>query len=196
MLFLTVLLSAALCGLFLWTKSDRLGRLLIEPLEQRFRRADITSPEALTGIIVLAGDANRISEAGRLARIYPNLKIVVSDRKDMSEALAELGGGIDPSRIVLETQSENTYENAIYCAELVKPKPHEHWLLVTGALHMPRAIGSFRTAGFEVEPWPVYDRTSREPSIIAEAMHEWLGLIAYRLLGRTSKLFPAPASTI
>jgi len=161
--------------------------LLVEPLEARFGRADIRSPESLTGIIALGGQVNRFSEAGRLARTYRNLEIVISDRKDLSQALAELGGGVDPSRIVLETRSRNTYENAIYCAELVKPKPNEHWLLVTGALHMPRAIGSFRMAGFEVEPWPV---SSPEPGVAVQAVHEWLGLISYRLLGRTRQLLP------
>jgi uncharacterized SAM-binding protein YcdF (DUF218 family) len=192
-LTLTALLFTSFFCLLLWMKQDWIERLLVEPLEQRFRRADITSPQ-LTGIIALGRDTNRFSEAGRLARMYADLKVVVSDSMDLSRALAELGGGIDPSRVILETQSENTYQNAIYSAELVKPKAHQRWLLVTGALHMSRAIGSFRTAGFEVEPWPVYVRISPRPPrprIAAQALHEWLGLIAYRLLGRTSELFPA-----
>ena len=77
---------------------------------------------------------------------------MISDQRDLSEVLAELDRDLDRSRIVLESRSKNTYENAVYCAELVKPKPNEHWLLVTGALHMPRAVCSFRMAGFEVEP--------------------------------------------
>lgn len=144
----------------------------------------------MTGIIALAGDPDRFAEAGRLARLYPSLKVVLSDNTTMSEALAQLGGGIDPSRLLLETRSANTYENAGLCAELVKPMPDQHWLLVTGALHMPRAIASFRMAGFNVEPWPVYDRTASELSMVTEAVHEWLGLVAYKLLGRTAHLFP------
>jgi uncharacterized SAM-binding protein YcdF (DUF218 family) len=186
-------LFAALCCLL----PDRMNRLLVAVLEQRFRRTDITSPESLTGIIVLGGDCKRFFEAGRLARQHPNLSVVVSCGKSVSSALAELGGGIEPSRIVLETRSENTYQNAIYSTKLVKPRPGERWLLVTGAMHMTRAIGSFRGAGFEVEPWPVYHRTSPEPSMATEApaaLHEWVGLIVYRLLGRTRELFPAPAN--
>jgi DUF218 domain len=59
----------------------------------------------------------------------------------MSDVVAELGGGIDISRIRLETRSNNTYENALYSAEMIKPKRSERWLLVTAASHMPRAIG-------------------------------------------------------
>jgi uncharacterized SAM-binding protein YcdF (DUF218 family) len=58
------------------------------------------------------------------------------------------------------------------------------WLLVTGALHMPRAVASFEKAGFRIEPWPVNGATS-EASMVSSAVHEWIGLIAYRLLDRT-----------
>src|SRR5580704_17111528 len=117
----------------------------------------------------------RLAEAGRLARENPRLPIVISGAKGMSRVVAELGGGIDSSRVLVETRSNNTYENALYSAEMIKPKQSERWLLVTGASHMPRAIGSFRRAGFEVEPWPVYDLTVSD-SGLPNAFHEWLGL--------------------
>jgi uncharacterized SAM-binding protein YcdF (DUF218 family) len=166
-----------------------MGRLLIEPLEGRYQRASIISHEAFTGIIALSGDDRRFAEAGRLARLNPKLKVLLSEQTDIQGALAKLGGGIDPSRIILETKSKNTYENAIFSASLVAPQRHERWLLVTGALHMPRAVVSFQKAGFHVEPWPVYDAVS-EASMVSPAMHEWLGLVASRLLGRTAQLFP------
>ena len=59
------------------------------------------------------------------------------------------------------------------------------WLRVTGPLHMPRAIASFQMGGFHVEPWPVYDDASSELSMVASALHEWVGLVTYRVLGRT-----------
>ena len=171
-----------------WARPDRTDRYLIEPLESRYQRAFI-SPDGFTGLIALSGDDRRFAEAGRLARLYPRLKVLLSERTDLVGALAKLGGGIDPSRVILETKSTNTYENAIYCASLVRPTSQERWLLVTGALHMPRAVASFQKAGFQVEPWPVYGTTS-EASMVSSAIHEWIGLIAYRLLGRTKQLFP------
>ena len=171
-----------------WERPDRTDRYLIEPLESRYQRASI-SPDGFTGLIALSGDDRRFSEAGRLARLYPKLKVLLSEQTDLVGALAKLGGGIDPSRVILETKSTNTYENAIYCASLVHPTSRDRWLLVTGALHMPRAVASFEKAGFHVEPWPVYGATS-EASMVSSAIHEWIGLIAYRLLGRTKQLFP------
>lgn len=174
---------------FFWSRPDGADRYLIEPLENRYQRASIITLEGFTGIIALSGDDKRFAEAGRVARLYPKLKVLLSEQTDLVGALAKLGGGIDPSRVILETKSTNTYENAIYCASLVRPTQQERWLLVTGALHMPRAVASFQKAGFRVEPWPVYGATS-EASMVSSAIHEWIGLVAYRLLGRTGQLFP------
>ena len=169
---------------------DQFANLLVRLLEERFRRPDVTAFDKVTGIIVLIGGDKRLAEAGRLARDNPKLPIVISGAKGMPDVVAELGGGIDLSRVSVETRSNNTYENAFYSAEMIKPKKSERWLLVTGASHMPRAIGSFRRAGFEVEPWPVYDLTVSGAPLIDVAFHEWVGLFAYWALGRTSALLP------
>jgi uncharacterized SAM-binding protein YcdF (DUF218 family) len=166
--------------------------LLVLSLEHRFQRPTITAPESLTGIIVLTGDDARLAEAGRLARLYPHLKVVISGADGMSALPAELGGGIAPGRVVLERRAGTTYENAVYSADLIGRKPGERWLLVTGALHMARAVGSFRKIGFEVEPWPVEERDQNSPGIVKRARREWVALLAYRLLGRTSALLPGP----
>ena len=88
---------------------------------------------------------------------------------------------------------------------LADPKPGERWLLVTSASHMPRAIAVFRAAGFAVEAYPVNWRTrgwrdaaqlfgslAEGLTITDAAVHEWVGLAAYRLTGRTAEFFPAP----
>ena len=79
------------------------------------------------------------------------------------------------------------------------------WLLVTTAMHMPRAVGCFRAAGFQVEAYPIEFTTrgragpftgfaSASSALIQldRAAKEWIGLIAYRLMGKTDALFPAP----
>jgi uncharacterized SAM-binding protein YcdF (DUF218 family) len=183
-------LVLVLCVHLLSSAANPIGTILVRPLEQRFHRADATAFERVSGIIVLIGGDKRLAEAGRLARENPRLPIVISGAKGMSRVVAELGGGIDSSRVLVETQSNNTYENALYSAQMIKPKQSERWLLVTGASHMPRAIGSFRKAGVEVEPWPVYDLTVSD-SGLPNAFHEWLGLFTYWALGRTSALLPS-----
>ena len=164
--------------------------MLVATLEHRFPRAEILDAEAITGVIALGGGEERMREAGRLARRYPHLRVFISE-EDPVYVLELLGRDIDPARVVIETHSRNTHENAKFAKAALRPKPGERWLLVTSASHMPRAVGTFRQNSFPVEPWPVYDQGNGHPAYeIAE--HEWLGLIAYRFLGRSSAFFPAP----
>jgi uncharacterized SAM-binding protein YcdF (DUF218 family) len=164
--------------------------MLVAPLEHRFERAEILDAEGITGVIALGGGAERIRETGRLARRYPHLRVFVSEQSPVY-VLELLGRDIDPTRVDIETHSRNTHENAIFAKATLRPKPGERWLLVTSASHIPRAMGAFRQNSFPVEPWPVYDRWESKPLYVV-AEHEWLGLIAYRLLGRSSEWFPAP----
>jgi uncharacterized SAM-binding protein YcdF (DUF218 family) len=90
----------------------------------------------------------------------------------------------------------------VFAFEAVKPQPGETWILVTSAWHMPRAIGCFRRAGWSATPYPVDFKTSGRPLERTEvalgpqlflatlAMKEWVGLVAYRILGYTDALFP------
>jgi uncharacterized SAM-binding protein YcdF (DUF218 family) len=119
------------------------------------------------------------------------------------DVLVGLGGPRE--RIELEERSRNTCENAAESVLVAKPRPGETWLLVTSASHMPRAVACFRAAGFAIVPYPVDYRVrevgrfggprvsmARGLEALDLAAHEWAGLVAYRLLGRTSELFPAP----
>ena len=65
------------------------------------------------------------------------------------------GMGVPPERMLFETAARNTHENAVLAHALAKPRPGETWLLVTSASHMPRSVGVFRRAGWDVVPWPV-----------------------------------------
>ncbi|MDX2156294.1 MAG: YdcF family protein [Hyphomicrobiaceae bacterium] len=210
-----------------------LGSVLLLPLEQRFPAFEpAAGSRDFAGIIVLGGAedgrisearrqlhlneaAERITEGARLARLLPSTRVAFTG----GAALPILGNvsgadpvgqwwqamGIAPERIVLEPVSRNTHENAILLVDLLKPKPSERWLLVTSAAHMPRAMGAFRRAGFDVTAFPVDFRTTGIGDLVDlsasltgglrrvdEATKEWMGLVAYWLLGRTSALFPAP----
>ncbi len=164
-----------------------------------------------------AGD--RIVEAALLAERFPESLIAISGGDatlfypSSSEALGTAtilsGLGIDKDRLVLEDQSRDTYENAkLTKAELGKKEllgPDKRWVLITSAAHMPRAMGCFRQAGFEVEPWPVdyrtrgpedawrpFDKVSEGLRRVDMATREWVGLFTYWITGRTNALFPAP----
>ena len=111
------------------------------------------------------GHAGRIIALAKLARAFPNARIIYSsgdasllaDMPDEARFLPPLldDFGIARERVTLEARSRNTAENAAFSKEIAQPKPGERWLLVTSAEHMPRAIGCFRQAGFPVEAYPV-----------------------------------------
>ncbi len=204
--------------------------LISNPLEARFPRPDLSATR-IDGIIVLGGaedtapgirelmslnDAGeRMTEAIALARRYPQAKLiwsggsgtVIAERISAAERATALfeALGITRDRIVLEDRSRTTHENARFTRDVVKPMAGQRWLLVTSAWHMPRAIGCFRQAGFNVTAWPVDYRTAvavdwlRVFSGIPDGLRrfdtisrEYFGLAAYRLTGRTDALYPAP----
>jgi uncharacterized SAM-binding protein YcdF (DUF218 family) len=208
-----------------------LGTLLIEPLENRF--PPVREPPArVAGVVVLGGSVNqfltqardqvalgggaeRLTEFAALARKRPDLRLAFTGgsgslfRQDAKETavarrlFADLG--LDPARVAFEDRSRNTYENAVFTHRLLRPAPEETWLLVTSAMHMPRAVGAFRKAGWRVVAYPVDYATAGDGEFalgfslidgldaISVGIREWLGLVVYRLLDRTDSLFPGPA---
>jgi uncharacterized SAM-binding protein YcdF (DUF218 family) len=93
----------------------------------------------------------------------------------------------------------------VFSRLIANPQPGERWLLLTSAFHMPRAVAVFRAVGFPVEPYPVDWRTTGPADLfrpypsVSEglrrtdvAVREWVGLLLYRLTGKTAELFPAP----
>lgn len=208
-----------------------IGNVLMLSLTERFPawQSDGRDPD---GIIVLGGAIDADSTAARhslevntaaervivmleLAKRFPKARIVYSGGPSalFVTALPEAPVAGDllkqfdvaPERITLENDSRTTDENAIFSKRLVNPKPGERWLLVTSAVHMPRSIGTFRAAGFDVEAYPVdwrtrgwvdsgetFDTLSGGLGRADSAMHEWVGLVTYWLSGRSSALFPAP----
>jgi len=208
-----------------------IGVVLTVPLEARFPRWE-PAQGAPTGVVVLGGAivpaisvahrqialndaAERITTAVELARKYPDARIVFSggnasllpgrlrEATFAGRLFEELG--LPPSRVELERESRNTEENAVFTKRMAAPKPGERWLLVTSAMHMPRAVGVFRQAGFPVEAYPVDYRSTgwRDLRLIPtsfigglnrtdRAAHEWIGLLAYWIAGRIAVPFPGP----
>jgi uncharacterized SAM-binding protein YcdF (DUF218 family) len=71
--------------------------------------------------------------------------------------------GVPRSALLIEGASRNTRENALNSAALMQAEGLRHAWLVTGAVHMPRALAAFRTAGVDAVPIPAHDG-SAEPS--------------------------------
>jgi len=70
---------------------------------------------------------------------------------EMKEILKALG--IPEEALWLETESQNTYENALYTRQILEQKNIKKIILVTSAMHMPRSVKLFEHQGFEVIPY-------------------------------------------
>lgn len=207
-----------------------IGPWLAGPLENRFPQY-VAGAAAVDGVIVLGGSTNpkmtqlrgQISVNGAverliifadLARTYPDAKLVFTggsgslnpgalSEADVAEDLLKKMGS-DMGRIQFERKARNTFESGRNAKALAIPDASENWLLVTSALHMPRAMGVFRKAGWSVTAYPVDFKTggSGRPRLrfnlagngrsTQTAIREWVGLVAYKAFGRTDDWFPAP----
>lgn len=197
------------------------GDLALRPLETRYP-AEPTLP-AIDGILVLGGAeqadltlfrgpvalndaAERMTAALALALAHPGAQVLFTGgsgavRDVLGPGMPGAGVawrffaelGLDPARLVLESASRTTAENARLSLALAQPG--QTWVLVTSAFHMPRALASFRAAGWsgDLIPWPVdfrgaplrigWDLTGQLERLNI-AVREYVGLAAYRLLGR------------
>lgn len=80
-------------------------------------------------------------------------------------------------RLTIEDKSRTTYENAAFSKELAKPREGAVWLLVTSAAHMPRALGAFKSVGWDVTPVPTDYQTNGALTLLP-GYHGFLGNMA------------------
>lgn len=205
------------------------GLYLVQDLEDRFPRpAQLASAPAC--LIILGGgidteassvrggyplndDGDRYIETLRLARLYPDARIIMSggdgsiDGGKTSEA--EIIGrmfadfGIAPERVINDATSRDTYENAIHTKAILAREGLTDCLLITSGFHMPRSVAIFRHLGIGVTPWVTdYKSTGqdgigldfrhplRNAAMLSTATKEWIGMVAYYITGRLSEFYP------
>lgn len=195
--------------------------MLARPLEDRYPRPAL--PARVDGILVLSGALKpyitesrgvmpdsgsimRMLAGAELARRYPKARFVFSGtaaaaghQREVEFASAEAffrAQGIAPGRTIYETRSTDTDENIAFSKALLQPKPGETWVLVTSAMHMPRAMAVARKDGWPMIPWAADYQTTAEWHLrnwktpadgfetIDKALHEWFGRLVYAVTGR------------
>jgi uncharacterized SAM-binding protein YcdF (DUF218 family) len=201
-----------------------LPNYLLQHLEAQYAEmAPNTDVSGYTGAIVLGGatengyiaqthtqpllndGAERMTTAVALLKRYPKMHVVYTGGEGellgigLSEAERARvffdSQGATSQNLQYEDRSRNTYENAVLTSQLSGIDITKKWLLVTSAWHMPRSMGTFVKAGWNVTAYPVDFRTApntpwTEYSLSQGAghwqiaLHELVGLLAYRITGR------------
>jgi len=143
----------------------------------------------LAEALYLAGRAPRILISGSA------LDGKVSEAQMIARLLRQRG--IPDSALLLEHNSRNTYENARYTDIIMRGQKLKSALLVTSALHMPRALASLEKRGIQVtaaggkpqivmpsqgplERWQPHFRSLEASRTIIK---EYMGLLGYWIRG-------------
>ncbi len=122
----------------------------------------------------------------------------LNEALQFKECLLEFG--VPESDIIIEDESKNTHQNAVEAKKVLNNYPTlSSYLLITSALHMPRAKACFKKAGFtKFDTFTTDHYTgetrgySLEQFIVPNASnmndwakfnHEWVGYFTYWLMG-------------
>jgi len=166
--------------------------------------------------VELGSAADRLTNFLYLAKLYPTAQLVFTGgsgsviqqqfkEAEFTQFLFEQLGLIEQA-IIYESESRNTFENAQNSKKLLSPSEEQNWILITSAFHMPRSVGVFCQHEWVVTPYPV-DHYSKKGnllridfsfadnlSLLGIAIREWVGLIAYRVTGRTDQFLPGDSN--
>lgn len=173
------------------------ARWLAWPLETRFAPVDLASPPLADAIVVLGGGAAPAPRGGagpelldssdrvwRAAQLYasgaaPRVLLCggraasVSGGPPEARAMGDLLAlwGVPQGVIEEEVASRDTRENCAAAAAAARAQGWRRVLLVTSALHMPRAVRDCSTPGVQWIPAPADYRASAEGD---EGLFAWL----------------------
>lgn len=103
--------------------------------------------------------------------------------------------GVPKTAVILEDKARDTHENALFAKALILQRRFSHPILVTSAYHMRRSMLSFEQIGLNPQPFPAgiltspdriygwhdYLPTAGSLKATSTALHEYIGLLYYRL---------------
>jgi uncharacterized SAM-binding protein YcdF (DUF218 family) len=139
--------------------------------------------------------AFRLLEVLSIFNDIPHSNIIITGNEEPSFIMKEMliSAGINQDKIIIENNSDNTFESAINVNALINNKP---FILITSAGHMPRTIRVFNKLGMRPTPAPTHYLTKKNNLAISYlpsplhlrysdlAIHEYAGILWYRLTNR------------
>lgn len=139
------------------------------------------------------GKIKKVLLTGGSGRLIENQ---YSEAAKMQEYLEEIG--IPKEDFIIEANSRNTYENALFTKRIIENAyPNARCLLITSAWHMPRSMKCFEKQNLKITPFSV-DFLSETRRFLPETLilpsrlgfyrwemliKEWVGIMAYRIRG-------------
>jgi len=204
-----VLLFAGLATL--WLLATPVVAEALKATAERCPALDLGRPVPAQAVVILGGAAGRLAAPeyrgepaaswellerlnyGAFVARRTGLPVAVSGSHDEALAMtASLARDFGVAARWIEDRSRDTFENAQFCAVLLRPLGIKNIVLVTSADHEWRAVHEFSGAGFTVVPAPVglyvpheVRVTSYVPSALAlavstAALYELIGDVARR----------------
>ena len=161
--------------------------------------------------IALNGSVERLTESIQLMKKYPKAKVFFAggsgsidfpdlNHSDVAKKFYE-SLDVNTKNIFFDKKSRNTYENIVFAKKKFNPNINEKWILITSAFHLKRAISIGEKLGWELIPyatdyklpkkfkWKLSFDFFNNLGSLQHSSHEWVGIISYYLMGRSSKIF-------
>jgi uncharacterized SAM-binding protein YcdF (DUF218 family) len=79
--------------------------------------------------------------------------------------------GVPESDVLIEPESTSTLDEPRHCKSVMRQTTAGGALLVTSAMHMPRALATFQSAGLSVIPAPT--EPIIRPPVLGAAVSRW-----------------------
>jgi uncharacterized SAM-binding protein YcdF (DUF218 family) len=212
-----VLMSAVALVILLIISTKAGALLFVAPLESQTSVLDSTSIAKVQAIVVLGG--GRLGNAPEYGGVDSPSYLTLARLRYAAKLHRETGlpllvsggtpdGGTESEAAVmartltddfatpvkwLEQGSDNTAQNAALSKQILKQAKVQRILLVTDAIHMPRAQMIFKQNGLEVVPAPTVFFSRDRLSVLDffpmgeglrrsdYALHEWMGIAWYKL---------------
>ena len=173
-----IVLGGALEPAHTWVVADQSS--LNDAAERMTQVLPLLQRHAHLRVLFTGGDGNlfadELTEAERARRFFAQQSVT-------------------PERVRYESASRTAYENALLSRQVAGADVQRQWLLLTSAWHMPRAMATFRHAGWLVTAYPVDYRAGVQTPWSSYSMdqgvkkwrmalREWLGLLVYQGSGQ------------
>ncbi|MGA7952116.1 MAG: YdcF family protein [Gloeobacterales cyanobacterium] len=156
------------------------------------------SPEGVpsTASAERAQKAAQLWKAGYAPLVLVSGGYTVTGPRTEAESMAIIltGLGVPPKAVILESNSLNTFDNAVESRKLLAKRNIGQILLVTSRIHLLRSTLIFRKQGMQVTPIPAEQKpfqpdwnfgpTWERAQLLQATLNEYFGLLGYWLQGK------------